>query len=142
MLGSVLSKEKCAECRICCSFVKEDVWEAPTLTNPSTKEKYRVEYKFKDDKEILLCPGLDEKSGCMMGKDKPFECMIWPLRPFMKEDGKIGVALAKICPSFSEKNEDKLISLLEKGLYEKIVNESRKNPEIIKKLGDDYKSIY
>ena len=31
MLSNVLEKETCANCRICCSFVRDDVWEAPVF---------------------------------------------------------------------------------------------------------------
>lgn len=140
MLGSILSSEKCKNCRICCSFVSEDVWEAPMLTDPLTKEKYRVKYEFKDEKEILLCPGLDENTGCKMGEYKPFECKIWPLRPYM-EDGKMRIAIAKICPAFDKKDDEKIKELLSSGLYEEIRKQAMTNPEILKELNDEYRIL-
>lgn len=140
MLKSVLSGEQCAKCRICCSFVKDDAWEAPTLRNPDTKQKYRAEYNFKDETEILLCPMLDEKTGCTLGENKPFECKIWPLRVF-EIDGKIRIGISEVCPAFTKEDDGKLIKLLAEGLYEKIVGEFRDNPEIIRKYSEEYRII-
>ncbi len=140
MLKSVLSAEQCARCRICCSFVEDDVWEAPTLMHTDTKEKYRAEYHFKNKEEILLCPKLDENKGCTLGEEKPFECKIWPLRPFMS-DGKIKIGVSTICPAFSEETDKKLRELLHNGLYDTIVKECDENPEIIRKWDSSYRII-
>ena len=140
MLKSVLTKEQCAGCRICCSFTMEDVWEAPVLTNFQTKEKYRAEYNFKTSEEILLCPMLNEKEGCILGDNKPFECKIWPLRVF-RDENHIKIGIAKICPAFSEQSDEKLIELLRGGLYDAINEECKRNPEIVKESADGYRML-
>jgi len=146
MLKNVLSHKTCADCRICCSFVKEDAWESPVFSEEDMKkilalgidgsrfqEKeengqkiYTAKYDFKTDSQILLCPCLDEKSGCMLGDDKPFECSIWPVRVFENESGAyLGVASA--CPAFEgEKLEKILHELKENGLEEKILSMKRR----------------
>lgn len=148
MLKNVLSHETCAGCRICCSFVKEDAWESPVFSEEDMKkilalgiesskfqEKeeqgrkvYTANYDFEMDSQILLCPCLDEKKGCMLGKDKPFECSIWPVRIFENENGAyLGVASA--CPAFEgEKMKTLLHELKENGLEKKILSmKSRQN---------------
>lgn len=140
MLKSVLSGEQCAKCRICCSFVESDAWEAPTLINPVTKEKYRAEYSFKSGDEILLCPMLDDKKGCTLGDDKPFECKIWPLRAFMSE-GEIKIGISKMCPAFSPEDDCKLKKLLDEGLYERILEECKRSPEVIREYDSEYRII-
>lgn len=140
MLKSVLSGEQCARCRICCSFVKEDVWEAPTLVHPDTNEKYRAEYNFKNSNEILLCPMLDEKTGCTLGEKKPFECKIWPLRAFNIE-GNIRIGISDICPAFTREDDVKMIKLLDDGLYEEILRECKKSPELVRTYDKEYRII-
>lgn len=96
MLHNVLTHETCAKCRICCSFVKEDAWESPLFSKEDMerikkagiledcfdkvckdgREVYMAHYEFHDEKEILLCPCLDEKKGCILGSEKPFECIM------------------------------------------------------------------
>lgn len=140
MLKSVLSAERCAKCRICCSFVEDDVWEAPTLTNPQTKEKYRVNYSFADKNEIKLCPELDEKKGCTLGENKPFECRLWPLRPFII-DGEVKIGVSEICPAFTTENDGKLAELLDGGLYDTILKELQTNPGIVREYSGGYRII-
>lgn len=125
MLHNVLTHETCAKCRICCSFVKEDAWESPLFSKEDMerikkagiledcfdkvckdgREVYMAHYEFHDEKEILLCPCLDEKKGCILGSEKPFECSIWPIRIFCREDDEgYYLGLAGICPAFEGKN--------------------------------------
>lgn len=129
MLEKILSQETCKNCKICCSFVQDDVWEAPF-----------GKYNFKNENEILLCPKLVDGSGCTMGDEKPFDCSIWPLRPFkINETLKIGIC--KICPAFksdSRNSYEAIIKLLSDGLYDKIKDEVEKRPELIKKYTKDY----
>lgn len=135
MLKSVLTGEQCARCRICCSFVREDVWEAPEFTKDKLNEK-----AFKDEKEILLCPALDSSKGCTLGDDKPFDCKIWPLRPFII-DGKVKIGVANECPAFNEETDYKLKELLEGGLYDTIVEMIEKDDTLIKNYTNDYRVI-
>ncbi len=136
MLKSVLTGEQCAKCKICCSFVREDVWEAPDFTRDTLNEK-----SFKDEKEILLCPALDSSKGCTLGEDKPFDCKIWPLRPFMI-DGKLRIGVADICPAFTPETDYKLKNLLESGLYDVIVEMVEKDTSLIKNHTKDYRIIF
>ena len=136
MLKSVLKSEQCAKCKICCSFLKSDVWEAPDFTRNVLNED-----SFKNDSEILLCPALDECKGCTMGKDKPFDCSIWPLRPFYIE-GRVRIGVAEICPELGRDNDGKLIDLLENGLYDKILSAIKKDKSLVKNHPEGYRIIY
>lgn len=157
MLRNILSHEICADCRICCSFVKEDAWESPIFNEEDMKKilalgidgsrfqetevkgqkMYKAKYDFETDSQILLCPCLDEKSGCMLGDNKPFECSIWPVRIFENKNGTyLGVASA--CPAFEgEKLERILYELKENGLEEKILAMKAKLNKI-EKEGEGY----
>jgi len=157
MLRNILSHETCAGCRICCSFVKEDAWEAPVFseedmkkilalgidrnrfqeTEENGRKMYKAKYDFETDSQILLCPCLNEKSGCMLGEEKPFECSIWPVRIFENKNGAyLGVASA--CPAFQgEKLERILHELKKNGLEEKILSMKAKLNKI-EKEGEGY----
>ena len=59
MLNKILSKEECANCRICCCFDSSDIWEAPVITRSKADEileKYNSDQKFhnKDDNYYIL----------------------------------------------------------------------------------------
>lgn len=43
MLSSILKKSDCAECRFCCSFRRQSLWETP-IFDQATVEKLRVLY--------------------------------------------------------------------------------------------------
>lgn len=135
MLKSVLTGEQCAKCRICCGFVRGDVWEAPEFTRDKLNEK-----SFKDEEEILLCPELDVNKGCKLGEDKPFDCKIWPLRPFII-DGKLQIGVANMCPAFNEETDYKLKELLKSGLYDIIVEMIEKDSTLVKNHTEDYRII-
>lgn len=163
MLHNILTHETCAKCRICCSFVKEDAWESPLFSKEDMerikkagiledcfdkvckdgREVYMAHYEFHDEKEILLCPCLDEKKGCILGSEKPFECSIWPIRIFCREDDEgYYLGLAGICPAFEGKNYRKLLQeLQENGLGEKILA-LKGRQEILKEIQEGYKPIY
>lgn len=151
MLKKVLSHDTCAGCRICCSFVEEDAWESPVFSEEDMKRikelgiktsrfkaqeregktVYAADYSFEREGQILLCPCLDEKKGCMLREDKPFECSIWPIRIFHDENGDY-LGLAEVCPAFwGEKKEKLQRELKENGLAEKIL--SMKERQTIRK---------
>jgi len=142
MLKNVLSHETCANCQICCSFVREDAWESPVFSEEDMKKilalgiesgrfeekeeqgqkTYTAKYDFETDSQILLCPCLDEKTGCMLGENKPFECSIWPVRIFENENGAY-LGIASVCPAFKDEKLEKLLhELKENGLGEKILS--------------------
>ena len=146
MLKKVLSPSTCASCRICCSFVKEDAWESPMFSEAEMemirrlgisadkfsevekdgKKMYQANYPFKQEHQILLCPCLDEKKGCLLGEHKPFECSIWPIRIFEDENG-VYLGLANACPAFAGDKKKTLIKELEEGgIKEKILKEKNR----------------
>lgn len=158
MLSNVLEKETCAGCRICCSFVKADVWEAPVFKEEEIRlaiqqgvsgdafealEKqglYRARYEFTSDTEILLCPCLHEKKGCLLGDEKPFECSIWPVRIFEDEQGT-HLGVAEMCPAFQGNKREKLVhELNDNQLREKIL-ERKQEQLIVKDREEGYTSV-
>jgi Fe-S-cluster containining protein len=94
----------CQKCRGCCKFKKDDEYFAPLFTKNElekikankkmfirrSKNVYQIKLvKSKIDKDILVCPFLDEESHlCKIYANRPFDCKFWPFI-FMKEKEKI-----------------------------------------------------
>lgn len=143
MLKEILDKNTCAACRICCSFVEADAWETPVFTSAKIdynnpwfkcigKNSHTLKFFFENDKEIKLCPYLDEKTGCTLkGEEKPVDCKMWPLR-VMKKKGELYITLAPICKGVTAEHIPKLKEMLDNGLRE----------EIMKNLVDDMVKEY
>ena len=112
MLSSILKKSDCAECRFCCSFRRQSLWETPIFDAPTVKKlralypaaKFRPagpsgksftfdisdQYKTNDPEEEARCPFLDINSGCVLPPDlKPFDCSIWPFRAVRRPDSAL-----------------------------------------------------
>ena len=148
MLGSILNKSTCAECRICCSFVESDAWETPIFTNNDFdyneewfnmygERSHTLSFSFKHDREIKLCPYLHEKTGCSLkDKDKPFDCKKWPLR-LMRKEGEIVIALSPICKGLGVKDIPKIKELLNNGLRESIMTHAGES-DLIKDYREDW----
>lgn len=131
MLKEILDKSTCSKCRICCSFVKDDAWETPVFTSEKIDYKkpwfkcigensHTLKFSFKDEKEIKLCPYLDENTGCILKEDeKPVDCKMWPLR-VMKKDGDLYLTLAPFCKGITVEHIPKIKNMLDNGLREKI----------------------
>ena len=149
MLKKILKEDVCAKCRICCSFVESDSWETPVFTSDNIvydknfKEygKYHtLNFHFKDDKQILLCPKLDENTGCVLNdEDKPFDCKIWPLR-IMKMNDKIVLALAKVCNELKIEKKEKIIEILDEGLRNEILKRIE-DEDMVKEYDSSYDII-
>ncbi len=152
MLSSVLSRSECADCRFCCSFRRQSLWETP-LFDSETAEKLSVLYpeaRFKprggaytididgnyrtdDPEEEALCPF--NRNGCILGADdKPFDCSIWPLR-VMRYKGGLAICLTPTCPVISGKPLSVMRELAEGEVGDRIAEYAGKHPFIIK----DYK---
>lgn len=161
MLKKILSTDSCAKCRICCSFVKSDAWETPIIEDKSynyiinRKEEgnwdrvrlaergkcHTFEFDFADDTEIRLCPMLDDKKGCILGDDKPFDCKIWSFR-VMRDKENLVIAVASICPELGNPNNWDVNAmrelLIDDGLKDRILEEAKKSPDMIKDMEEGY----
>ncbi|MBO7356669.1 MAG: hypothetical protein J6U50_08550 [Lachnospiraceae bacterium] len=166
MLHKLLDAHTCAECRFCCSFRRQSLWELPELT-PDFAEKHvrdvngdRIDYIFMekngvryavtdltgryvsdDENEEVKCPFLDENTGCVLSDDKPFDCMIWPLRVVRKPDGGTAIAIASTCPGMDKVPDEKILELLEEGLAGRIYECASEHPGMIKECTEEYRIL-
>lgn len=154
MLSRILSKEQCANCRFCCSFVRSSTWETPIFTKDHiqklihdykripikpVKQGFTFDlssaYKTESAREEAACPFLNPQTGCILAEeDKPFDCKIWPLRIMLKGKEYV-IALTPTCPSINEIPLSNLKRFVAEGIGDKIYEQAKLMPSIIK----DYK---
>lgn len=157
MIKEILPPKKCMECRGCCFFGSDDLYEVPYILPELAeyiKENYKsVEliqisngYTFKlpdelSENNLFVCPMLSE-SGCVLGDDKPFDCGIYPFRVMKDKCGTERIAVAKYCKGISGIQTEKLKNfLLSSGLYDKIISYMNDNPYIALDYTEDYAII-
>ncbi|MCH5325077.1 MAG: hypothetical protein J1E39_07650 [Eubacterium sp.] len=154
MLKKILSPSSCAQCRVCCVFDREDVWEIPTVSD-ELKEyilnnidsaavfdekdgKRTFHMTFTDGEELSNCPMLTER-GCMLGDNKPFDCRVWPFRIMRLDDKLLGITVSPVCETVSAMPLARLSEfLLGDGLADKMFAYAKENPYIIKPYIENY----
>ncbi len=154
MLKKLLSREECANCKICCSFDDYDIWETPIIDEELKVNvlKLNPEQKFvakgnssilrmeKDTEEDLyFCSVLDRQKGCLLGDEKPFDCRIWPFR-VMRLDQRLVITLSPVCPVV----QTRPLSLIKEVCDELapiIYAQAQKNPDIVKNYIENFPII-
>ena len=104
MLEKILSKDDCAECKLCCGFYESEIWEVPV--NGDGKPFYEVSY---NEKGLYICPALGENGCSLSGDEKPFDCKIWPFRVMKLGDFKV-IALSPLCKKLNDKPLSELLA--------------------------------
>lgn len=150
MLGKILSADSCGNCRVCCGFTREDIWEIPLIykeNRSAVEEKLGVELiprggefvfdmKFNGG-EISYCPALSE-NGCSLGALKPFDCAVWPFRVNALGDMRV-ITVSPVCETVSALPLNVLSEFVSSdGFAKKLFAEARKHPEIVKPYIDGY----
>lgn len=153
MLSKLLSKDECANCRICCTFDDDDIWETPVIYNDLAEKTSayvgiklldKGSYKLfslskKEGDELYYCTALDKQKGCRLSKEtKPFDCKIWPFR-VMKLKGldRLVITLSPVCPVVKTKPLESILQTLDK-IKDEIFKEAEAYPFIVKDYIDGY----
>lgn len=151
MLKKLLSREECANCKICCSFDDYDIWETPIIDDELKVKvlKLNPEQKFvtkgsssilrmeKDVQEDLyFCSLLDRQKGCMLGDEKPFDCRIWPFR-VMRLDKRLVITLSPVCPVVQTRPLSLIKEVCDE-LAPVIYAQAQKNPDIVKNYIENF----
>lgn len=153
MLSKLLSKDECANCRICCTFDDDDIWETPVIYNDlaekvaeniGAKLLDQDEYKLfslskKEGDELYYCTALDKQKGCRLSNEtKPFDCKIWPFR-VMKLKGldRLVITLSPVCPVVKTKPLESILQTLDE-IKEEIFKEAQSHPFMVKDYIDGY----
>lgn len=147
MLTKLLSRETCAECRLCCEFDRYEVWETPLLS-PEVRKKVQAllpdaefirmgeeSFLFRirevDENDMFLCPLLDPRRGCMLGTEKPFDCEIWPFR-IMELYGRLAITLSPLCDAMTAQPIHVLLDFLKQGPAEMMFDYAQKHPDVVR----------
>ncbi len=160
MLTKILSGKSCAACRVCCVFDRDDVWEMPLVSEqlkeyiekekivdtdfvPAGKE-YRFSVEFEENEELVNCPALTD-TGCALGKNKPFDCSIWPFRLMRIDENLCGITVSPVCGTVSALSVSSLSDFVNnhrydngKTLLEIITAYATEHPDIIKPYIENY----
>jgi Fe-S-cluster containining protein len=147
----LLTPDDCAKCRLCCYFSQYEIWETPAIDD---ELKRYVNEKFpdvrfinsencsyfalvkRDNTEFFNCPVLTQ-TGCTLGKDKPFECAVWPFR-IMRFDDKFVISVSALCKPMMRNSLEDILKTLENGLENALISHAGKNPFMIKNYTDGY----
>ncbi len=156
MLEKILKQETCANCRFCCQFDCTDLWELPVLPEETAKAVQRLrpavqlvdvgtEQTFAapalEGETLFSCPMLGEH-GCCMGKDKPFDCKIWPFRMMLDKEGVCRIAVSEFCHGMEAYTDQELREFLQQGgLAETILDYAETHPSHKKPYAEEYRFI-
>lgn len=145
MLSKILSKKDCANCKFCCSFRRQSLWETPVF---EWREKLNLLPLFKTDdpEEEVPCTYLKDGEGCTLSDEKkPFDCKIWPLRVVYCDEkkslDKISVVLTPTCKEINKIPLETIKTFVNQELKRKILSYAKEHPEIIKENNDFFISL-
>ncbi|MCM1164909.1 MAG: hypothetical protein NC299_04425 [Lachnospiraceae bacterium] len=153
MLSSILKRESCAKCRVCCGFAEDDKWEIPLIfgnAREKIEEKLGVklsprgnEFVFDmefDGDRLVYCPAASE-NGCTLGALKPFDCMIWPFRVNALGEYRV-ITVSPVCESVSALPLKTLSEFVSADNFaEKLFRTASAHPDIVKPYLDGYPII-
>lgn len=150
MLGQILSHEKCAECRLCCCFDKDDIWEAPIIPSALKNkidadfgpqkysafgESYTFDMPFGDD-GLAWCSVIGE-NGCKLGDNKPYDCKIWPFR-IMEIGSMLALTVSPFCKAVMSLPTQTIRDFISDGFADSVFKTALENPDMIKKYIKGY----
>lgn len=150
MITSILNRETCKLCQICCRYNDSDVWDAPGFTgkeleralthvsSPIYEERGLFFFRMKKENDQYTCPLLT-KTGCCLGTEKPFKCAIWPLY-VVHFHNRLALVVSDECPSiFRFSNEEILDGLGE--TIERIKTTVSNSPELVEPMREHFRFI-
>ena len=164
MLSPILAKSTCANCKFCCSFRRQSLWETPIFDEeimlqlkelyPTAKfhtagtsgKSYTFDisdtYHTQDPDEEAPCPFLDKNNGCSLPSElKPFDCKIWPLRAIRQNDNSLAVALTPTCPAINKVPIETIRKFISSGLGQQILDYATTHPDIVKEESEFLSNI-
>ncbi|MDR2731737.1 MAG: hypothetical protein LBB36_00795 [Fibromonadaceae bacterium] len=89
--SSILTRETCAKCKVCCEFSKESLIYVPKGLEVKEQEN-----------GLFVCEHRCENAGCMLGKNKPMECAAWPFS-LSRRGNELLLVLEHSCPELNKK---------------------------------------
>jgi hypothetical protein len=148
MNDHIITREECASCRYCCVFDSSDLKEMPIIPDAMKKEleKSFPDLRFHphgdcwmfqvkpDEAGVYRCPMLSEQ-GCILGDQKPFDCLIYPFC-IMRWESRLIISLTSECAVAYNKPLAQIMDVLEQGLADRIFAEAKANPDLVRDYVD------
>lgn len=148
MNDHIITREECAVCRYCCIFDSSDLTEMPIIPDAMKKEleKRFPDLKFHphgacwmfqvepDEEGLYRCP-MHSEQGCILGDQKPFDCLIYPFC-IMRWDSRLVISLTSECAAAYNKPLAQMMDVLEQGLADRIFAEAKANPDFVRDFVD------
>lgn len=142
MLSKILSKNDCRECKFCCSFRRQSLWELPLFDWREPLDLLPF-YKTNNPNEEVPCPYLEDGKGCTLSNEKkPFDCKIWPLRVVStKDNSELKIVLTPTCKAINKIPLEKIREFVNLELKNTILSYAKNHPEIVKEDSDFFLKI-
>ena len=155
MLNELISREDCANCRICCKFEPDELIDAPVFNEKQVayvKENIDGNIEFEEKNglyQIKLvayenkykCPLLSDK-GCVLPNEyRTFDCESWPFY-LMKKDNKFVITKSDDCSIFQKLDNEVLIKYIEKKFLSIAKQVAKENPELATDYNRDLAILY
>ena len=155
MLEELLTRDDCANCKICCKFEEDELIDAPVFN------KNQVEYikknidnsidfeekngtfqiKLKPYNNKYICPLLSDNGCKLPNKYRPFDCESWPFYIMKKGDVYV-ITKSDFCPVFNMLSKDRIDNYIKDhflDIAKKVIAES---PELITKYNRELEILY
>ena len=155
MLNELISREDCANCRICCKFEEDELIDAPTFTKEQVdyiKKNIDKNIKFTKNGNIYQiklikylskykCPLLSD-TGCILpNKYRPFDCESWPFY-VMKKDNTYVITKSNDCPIFKKIDNKILIKYIEDKFLSLAIEIAKDHPDMVTNYNRDLDILY
>ena len=150
IFSEIFNKNICKECKMCCKFGEDDLWDLPQFTcdekNRLSLKHPNVKYKLYNNMYIPItivrshhhvCPFLDETTGCIIQNEKPIDCALWPFY-IMKIGEDLVLAQDLNCPAIENCTIEQIYKCLSK-VFLDILDIYMANPEYIKEYKTDFR---
>ena len=152
IFGTLLTEQDCAGCRLCCKFDSYGLWQTPVICKELASKilqeylpmarfirregHFIMRFEKEAQEDIYPCPLLEPEHGCIMGEEKPFDCMIWPFM-LMELEGRRVVTLSPICPVINQRCFDDVCTAALKAAP-MIFAYADKHPELVRPYMDEF----
>lgn len=156
MLEELLTLEDCTNCKICCHFQEDELFDAPTFTKEQKDfilniMKVKAEFTKKNDIYQIALNEVDNKGhkcpllsgrGCILPFDiKPFDCQSWPFY-VMKNNDEYLITVSQDCPTFNQIPREKLKEYIKLKFLKEALNIIKKYPSMITDYNRELEILY
>ncbi len=155
MLNELISREDCANCKICCKFEPDELIDAPVFNKEQMeyiKNNINSEIKFNDKNgmyQIELvryenkykCPLLSNKGCVLPNKYRPFDCESWPFY-VMKNEKEFLITKSNDCPVFNKIKDEVLVEYIEREFLPIAKEIAANSPELVTDYNRNLKILY